>query len=143
MDFSCARVSRKKFSPGRYGGNIASFFSALCVNAMDFCRVSKRLRGRVQSSAKWLKSDFLLKRFGLFLNDISLVKHRSYAIFPYSLVESLCLFFEKSLCLLIFARSSLENLSRRQSPTGWGYATNIGKSLVTLGYKGCEMQEFQ
>ena len=29
VDFSRARVSRKKVSPGRYGGNIAIFFSAL------------------------------------------------------------------------------------------------------------------
>ena len=31
MEFSRARVSRKKVSPGRYGGNIA-FFSALLMN---------------------------------------------------------------------------------------------------------------
>ena len=28
VDFSCARVSRKIISPGRYGGNICIFFSA-------------------------------------------------------------------------------------------------------------------
>ena len=31
VDFSRARVSRKKVSPGRYGGNIAIFFLGLTV----------------------------------------------------------------------------------------------------------------
>ena len=34
VDFSRARVSRKKVSPGRYGGNIAFFFGLMCENVL-------------------------------------------------------------------------------------------------------------
>ena len=36
VDFSRARVSRKKVSPGRYGGNIAIFLFGLIKKACTF-----------------------------------------------------------------------------------------------------------